>query len=108
MDMHEFQQEVVRINTEKGWRDGQEISVGDALALITSEIGEAVDAYRRWGLDPIITEGGKPEGIGSELADIVIRTFDMADRFGLNLIDEIEQKLRYNETRPYRHGGWLM
>jgi NTP pyrophosphatase (non-canonical NTP hydrolase) len=47
----------------------------------------------------------KPEGIPSELADIVIRVFDMCGRYGIDLEAAIKEKMEYNTTRPHRHGG---
>lgn len=46
----------------------------------------------------------KPEGVPSEIADIVIRCFDFADEAGFSLIDAILEKLEYNETRSRLHG----
>lgn len=47
---------------------------------------------------------GKPEGVPSELADIVIRVLDLADEAGIDLATVIESKLEYNNTRAFRHG----
>jgi len=47
----------------------------------------------------------KPEGIPSELADIVIRVFDICGYYGIDLEAAIEEKMEYNESRPYKHGG---
>lgn len=47
----------------------------------------------------------KPEGVPSELADVVIRAADFADHYGINLAAAIEEKLAYNATRGHRHGG---
>jgi NTP pyrophosphatase (non-canonical NTP hydrolase) len=47
----------------------------------------------------------KPEGVGSELADVLIRLLDMADVFGLDLTFEYERKVAYNRTRAHQHGG---
>lgn len=49
-------------------------------------------------------EDGKPEGVPAELADIVIRVFDMAKAYGIDLADAIEEKMAYNMTRPHKHG----
>lgn len=46
----------------------------------------------------------KPEGIPSELADVVIRVFDLAAEAGIDLPAMIAEKLRYNATRPAMHG----
>jgi len=47
----------------------------------------------------------KPEGVPSELADIVIRVFHAAGEWGIDLEHEILTKMRYNETRSHKHGG---
>jgi NTP pyrophosphatase (non-canonical NTP hydrolase) len=47
----------------------------------------------------------KPEGIPSELADIVIRVGDTAYECDIDLGEEILLKMAYNATRPYKHGG---
>ncbi len=47
----------------------------------------------------------KPEGVPSELADIVIRCLDFAATYGIDLAAVIDLKLAYNSTRPHRHGG---
>ena len=48
---------------------------------------------------------GKPQGIASELADVLIRLVDMADEHEIPLIQAVLDKHAYNQTRPYRHGG---
>lgn len=47
----------------------------------------------------------KPVGFGTELADILIRVADLADEFDVDLVEEVDRKMRYNATRPHRHGG---
>ncbi|QIK64528.1 hypothetical protein G7068_16260 [Leucobacter viscericola] len=47
----------------------------------------------------------KPEGVPSELADIVIRAFDFADEAGFSLAEVILEKLAFNATRGHMHGG---
>lgn len=54
---------------------------------------------------PNMTRHLKPEGIPSELADIIIRVLDICARHHINIADAIADKMAYNETRPYRHGG---
>lgn len=46
----------------------------------------------------------KPEGVPSEIADIVIRCFDFADEAGFSLIEAMLEKLPYNDTRARLHG----
>ncbi|SRR5260221_11798842 len=47
----------------------------------------------------------KPEGVCSELADVVIRIADMCGLYGIDLEKAIVEKLNYNKSRSYRHGG---
>lgn len=84
-----------------------EATFGEQIALIHSEVSEALEAYRE-GFEPGI-EGheadGKPVGVPSELADAVIRILDTCERNGINLERAIEEKMAYNDTRSFRHGG---
>lgn len=76
------------------------------LALIHSEVSEVLEELRDG--HPVnatrYTATGKPEGIPSELADIVIRVADLCGAEGLDLEDIIVEKMAYNTSRPYRHG----
>jgi NTP pyrophosphatase (non-canonical NTP hydrolase) len=47
----------------------------------------------------------KPEGIPSEMADIVIRVMDYCGYAGIDLEKAIAEKMEYNRTRPFKHGG---
>jgi NTP pyrophosphatase (non-canonical NTP hydrolase) len=81
------------------------------LALVHSEVSEALEEVR----DPVAhlddtvtyTETGKPLGFAVELADIVIRVADLAQRQGIDLETAIRIKMQYNETRPPKHGKRL-
>lgn len=91
----------------KGWHDTQR-NLGEALALIHSEISEALEEARRGtSLTEISYHANnpdKPEGFGVELADAVIRIADLCGAVGINLEQMIKLKMEYNKTRPHRHG----
>lgn len=46
----------------------------------------------------------KPEGVPSELADVVIRVLDFCGANDIDLESMIFEKLAYNATRGFKHG----
>lgn len=109
-----MQAEIREVNTANGWHDGTERPFGDDIALLHTEVSEMYEAFRQWGMDdatgPVTGLGyqrtlPKPEGVGSEAADVLIRLLDTCDRYGIDLSAEYERKLAHNRTRGYRHGG---
>jgi NTP pyrophosphatase (non-canonical NTP hydrolase) len=87
-------EEIVSWCKEKGWYDKPSV-FGEHMALLHSEVSEAVEAWRIRGLDswdvlretPGADDGtaAKPEGVGSELADVFIRLLDDLGRYGVTL-----------------------
>lgn len=70
------------------------LTIGDALALIHSEVSEALDAHRN---DDSIN-------FSEECADIAIRLFHLCYDLNINLEKMIEYKMKVNEQRPINHG----
>ena len=107
MNLTELQKEAHAIAKEKGWWD-QERTFGDLIALIHSELSEALEAYRKTGWPWLrVNEWrcdvhGEPMGVASELADVVIRVADMAEWYGLSFPIHL---LHINNTRSF--GDWI-
>lgn len=64
--------------------------------------GDTVVGHVREGAQKL---GDKPEGFASELADVVIRVFDLCGYLGIDIAEAIRMKMAYNEQRTYKHGG---
>lgn len=120
MELSSIQKEVGANAREHGfWKAHERVHPTVAacyikLGLITTEVAEATEALRD-GIDhgskvqgqmmwQITVDTGKPEGFGSELADIVIRVLDLADYAGLSLSSVLAAKTAYNRSRPHMHG----
>ena len=75
--------------------------------LIVSELAEAVEELRdgHTPTEVYFQLDGKPEGFSVELADAVIRSYDLAEMIGVDLDSLIEEKLEYNKTRGQMHNG---
>jgi NTP pyrophosphatase (non-canonical NTP hydrolase) len=73
-----------------GWHNK---TVLEALALICSEVGEAVNECR--GPEPTAE-------FGTELADIILRTLDLARWQGINIEKAVAEKMAINEARGTR------
>lgn len=75
---------------------------GEMIALMHSELSEALEGIRN-GNPP---DSHCPEFSGAEieLADVVIRIFDMCYARKWRLGEAIVAKMRFNAGRPHRHG----
>lgn len=95
MTILELQRKAYEISKAKGWYNETPTNIPEKLALIHSEVSEVLEAYRNY----------EDEHIGEELADIVIRTLDLASHLGIDMEKELGIKTMKNEKREYRHGG---
>lgn len=82
---------------EHGWWENPR-PILELICLMHCELSEAAEAYRK--KDP-------EEHIIEELSDVVIRIFDLCGSRGWDLEKSVTDKMAFNKTRPYRHGGKL-
>jgi NTP pyrophosphatase (non-canonical NTP hydrolase) len=128
INIKDFVKEVGENAIAHGWWDGEERSFGELIALCHSELSEALEEYRegtplkklnRDAFSTYYSGGGyvssqpseiskKPEGIPSELADVIIRIFDMCHHYGIDIESMLLEKHEFNKSRPYKHGGKII
>lgn len=97
---------IYRGNVDAGWwkniTTGEVHPKGDVtlqlskLALVHSEVSEAVEGVRKGLMDDHLKERPMAE---VELADAIIRAFDLAGHEGWDLAGAIVEKLYYNAQR---------
>ncbi len=90
-------------NVAAGWWDDpttgarRDRNVGEMLCLVHSEVSEAMEGHRKGRADDKLPH--RPM-IEVELADVLIRIFDLAGAMGLDLGGAVVEKAMFNRTRP--------
>lgn len=113
LDIAGWQKRVHANALDKGWWEDtprhvltEEIvpHIAAKLLMVHAEVSEAAEELRELRLKQW-EDGGKPEGMVIELADVVIRVMDLCGYLGLDLEEAMWVKSTYNTTRGHRHGN---
>lgn len=119
MSLNDLAKMSTEIATAHGWtkksRKARLKDIPEKIALMHSELSEALEEYRNGhapdeiyypsALDPKKKAPYKPEGIPVELADVLIRVFNLCGELDIDIGKAVKLKTAYNRTRPFRHGG---
>lgn len=116
-DLNKSAQIIFSNNKAKGFWD-KERNVGELLMLVTSELGEAMEAHRKGRFAKMKEFESESSEIAfpkkfemhikdtfeDEIADAIIRLLDLSAGLGIDLEKHINAKVEYNESRPRLHG----
>ena len=101
MTLDELAVEIRAINNANGWSVFEVNEISDnyklpaILALIHSELSEALEAFRKRDDANLI----------EELADVQIRLLDLAGGLTADFEKHVLRKMAKNRTRGHKHGG---
>ena len=84
------------------WPEGRTRADGELIALMHSELSEALEALRNG--DPASEHIPEFSGAEEEMADLVIRVMDTACNRGWRIPEAIIAKIKFNAERKHKHG----
>lgn len=106
MHLNDMAEQAYEMSADHGFHadDDNPLSIPAKLALIHSEVSEALEDHRKGRTEMYFEPDGKPCGFPSELADIAIRLGDIAWQANVDLNEAVKAKMTYNKGRPFMHG----
>lgn len=88
-DTQQLQKRIYQNKLDKGFNV---TDIYQEFCLLHGELSEACEAYRK-----------KKDDLGEELADVAIYLLGLAEILGINLEEEIMNKIEKNENRIYEN-----
>lgn len=84
----------------------------EKIALAISELSESIEALRKnreckEKRSSTLFEKTVKDTFEDEIADAMIRLFDLCGMYNIDINWHIKEKLKYNTSRPYKHGKSL-
>jgi NTP pyrophosphatase (non-canonical NTP hydrolase) len=133
LNLTDWAEEIYEANAAKGFwpKNPNDRNIGEALALVHSEVSEALEAHRSKKhfkglgteaeaahmakLKNFLTLGDahafeqyfleyQKDTFEDELADVIIRILDLAGGLDIDIQSLVETKLAYNRMRSHKHG----
>ncbi len=83
-----------QIAVEHGFWEGKVVNEAEKMALMHSELSEALEALRK----------GDYKNLAEELADTIIRVLDFCGAKKIDILTAIQDKMIINNDREYKHG----
>ena len=103
---NEKARETTEIAENHGWGfEPNHETLAMKIALIHSELSEALEGLRHG--NPKSEKIPEFTQLEEEFADVIIRIMHVGKVLGLRLPEAIIAKDKYNNNRPYKHGGKL-
>jgi len=95
MELKKLIEECHKIAVNKGWWENHR-DFSTIVMLVVTELSEAVQEDRK-------KDDDRYEKTQTEIADALIRLFDLCGAYFIDIEQVILDKMEFNRNRPYRH-----
>lgn len=85
-------------------KDIKDAFIAQKLALVHTEVSEAVEALRKDGYESNEYGLFEKDSFSDELADSIIRILDLCGELNIDIQKQINWKLEKNKQREFMHG----